>query len=109
MLLINLRKKRVNEPKYIPGNPVDGTIEKRDAWEAWWYETYVKHCEEGDCPGCDKCVPYHETMNGRFEGMQIAHERKIRNESKPAPKPNIIYDYKLKAYVDTTQGKLVKR
>ena len=97
-----------NPPKYTPmSNDEHGTREARDKYEKWYYETYVKHCYANNRAGCDKCVPYEETMNGRYEGYEEAQKNKQKSQSGPKT-PQIEWDYSLKAYVDVANGKLVK-
>ena len=99
----------IKEPKYTPGsNDEHGTIEARDNYEKWYYEKYVRHCHENNCAGCDYCVTYDETMCGRMEGYEIMMENKNKSKKKEAEKPpKIIWDYKLKAYIDIANGRLV--
>ena len=99
------------EPKYTPGsNDEHGSVKARDNYEEWFYNTYVKYCDENNCAGCDYCVPYPETMNGRMEGYEASAKKNKEAESRGGEKtPKIEYDYKLKAYIDVANGKLVER
>ena len=86
------------EPKYIPGHPTEGTIEKRDAYELWFYETYVKHCHANNCPGCDYCVPYDETMAGRYEGAMARIENNLQEVIAESVQEPVKYDHKIRKY-----------
>ena len=86
----------MDAPKYIPGHPTEGTVEKRDNYEKWFYETYVKHCHANNCGGCDYCVPYDETMAGRHEGYE-AREKREKKASMENVEP-IKYDVKIRKY-----------
>tara|TARA_Y100000593_G_C4200948_1_gene281844 strand:- start:109 stop:426 length:318 start_codon:yes stop_codon:yes gene_type:complete len=102
---------KIEEPKYTPGSDDEhGSIEARDNYEKWYYETYVRHCHENDCWGCDYCVPYDETMNGRYEGYEQAMKNKQKQaQASQSKAPKIEYDYRLRRYVDVANGKLVER
>ena len=97
------------EPKYTPmSNDEHGTIEARDNYEKWYYEKYVRHCDENGCGGCEHCVNYHETLNGRHEG----YEQAMKNKQKASKvevgnlKPEIGWDSSIRRYVDIANGRL---
>jgi hypothetical protein len=97
------------EPKYTPmSNDEHGTIEARDNYEKWYYKKYVKHCHENNCAGCDYCVPYDETMNGRYEGYEQAMKNKAKASKIEAEnsKPKIVWDSSIRRYVDINNGRL---
>ena len=81
---------------------------KEESYEKWYYEVYVKKCYANDCWGCDDCVPYEETMEGRLQMHEALEKETEEAETPKEVKPEIKYDYKLRSYVDVANGRLIK-
>ncbi len=81
---------------------------KEENYEKWYYEVYVKKCYANNCGGCDYCVPFEETMEGRLQMYENFKKQTEEAETPKKVKPDIKYDYKLKCYVDVANGRFVK-
>ena len=77
-------------------------------YEKRYYEKYVRHCHENNCGGCDYCVPYDETMNGRAEAYEYMQKQKAKPKKVVDVEPVIKYNYKIGLYIDITNGKILK-